>query len=172
MEVWDLYDKDRIKTDKQMYRGDPVPEGFYRIVVHIAIFDSQGRMLIQQRQPFKKGFGGLWDISVGGSAIAGDTSSAAAEREVCEELGLNIDLSNERPTFTVNFNGGFDDVYLLNLDVDISKVTLQESEVCAVKWATREEILEMIDNGEFIPYHKAAIELMFLMKDKRSMHNI
>ena len=145
MEVWDLYDKDRIKTDKQMYRGNPVPAGFYRIVVHLAIFNSDGKMLIQQRQPFKQGFGGLWDISVGGSAIAGDTSSGAAARELSEELGLNVDFTDIRPAFTVNFNGGFDDIYLLDLDVDISKVTLQESEVCAVKWATREEIIEMID---------------------------
>ena len=37
-------------------------------------------------------------------------------------------------------------------------------------WATKEEILEMIDNGEFIDYHKSKIELMFFMRDHGGTH--
>ena len=170
MEVWDLYDKDRIKTGKTMYRGDAVPDGFYRMVVHIAIFNSDGRMLIQQRQPFKSGWSGMWDITVGGSAVAGENGSEAAHRELFEEIGIDIDFSDKRPNFTLHFNGGFDDVYLVKHDVDISRVKLQQSEVASVKFATKEEIYSMIDNGEFIPYHKSMIDMMFFLKDVRSAH--
>ena len=90
MELFDLYTADREKTGRTMVRGEPTPAGFYRLVVHICIFDAQGRMLIQQRQPFKKGWSNLWDVSVGGAAQAGDSSRAAAERETREELGLSI----------------------------------------------------------------------------------
>ena len=86
MELFDLYTAEREKTGRTMVRGEPVPEGFYRLVVHVCVFDPQGRMLIQQRQPFKKGWSNLWDISVGGSAVAGDTSRTAAERETREDL--------------------------------------------------------------------------------------
>ena len=58
MELFDLYTADRVKTGKTMVRGEPVPEGCYRIVVHICIFNEQGQMLIQQRQPFKRGWPG------------------------------------------------------------------------------------------------------------------
>ena len=103
MELFDLYTADRVKTDRTMVRGEQTPEGFYRMVVHVCIFDSEGRMLIQQRQPFKHGWSNLWDISVGGSAVSGDSSRSAAERETFEELGLVIDLKNERPTLTIHF---------------------------------------------------------------------
>ena len=81
MELFDLYTAEREKTELTMVRGTPVPEGFYRLVVHVCFFNSQGQMLIQQRQPFKKGWSNLWDISVGGCAVSGDSSRTAAERE-------------------------------------------------------------------------------------------
>ena len=55
MELWDLYDADGEKTGETMRRGDPIPHKRYHLVVHIAIFSPDGRMLIQQRQPFKEG---------------------------------------------------------------------------------------------------------------------
>lgn len=55
----------------------------------------------------------MWDISVGGSAVSGDSSQSAAEREVLEELGLKVDLQGVRPHFAINFDHGFDDVYLI-----------------------------------------------------------
>ena len=118
MELFDLYTAEREKTGKTMARGEPVPEGFYRLVVHVCIFDPQGRMLIQQRQPFKRGWSNLWDLSVGGAAVSGDTSRTAAERETREELGLDVDLSRERPSLTVHWEHGFDDYYTVTRQVD------------------------------------------------------
>ena len=89
MELWDVYDKDRIKTGKTMVRGAEFAPDSYHMVVHVCMFNSRGEMLIQQRQPFKEGFPNLWDITVGGSATAGDSSQDAIEREVFEEIGLH-----------------------------------------------------------------------------------
>jgi len=101
MELWDIYDADRNKTGRTMERG-PVPEGDYHLVVHVCIFNSKGEMLIQQRQSYKEGWPNLWDISVGGSAVKGDSSQSAAEREVKEELGLNIAVATNCPATTAN----------------------------------------------------------------------
>ena len=170
MELFDLYTAEREKTGKTMVRGEPTPEGYYRLVVHVCIFDGEGRMLIQQRQPFKKGWSNLWDVSVGGCAVAGDSSRAAAERETREELGLSVDLSNERPSVTIHWENGFDDYYLLTLPVDLNRLNLQDEEVQAVRWADREEVLRMIDDGRFIPYEKSLIELLFFRRNHRSAH--
>ena len=51
MELWDLYDENRVNLGKTMVRGEKQHDGVYRIVVHACIFNSQGQMLIQQRQP-------------------------------------------------------------------------------------------------------------------------
>lgn len=170
MELFDLYTADRVKTGRTMVRGGQTPEGFYRLVVHVCIFNLEGKMLIQQRQPFKKGWPNLWDVTVGGSAISGDSSGSAAERETLEELGLSIDLTDIRPTMTIYWEHGFDDYYALTQDVDLDALHLQYEEVQAVRWASLEEILQMIDDGRFIPYEKSQIELLFFRRNHRSSH--
>lgn len=165
MELWDLYTKDRIKTGRTMVRGDIQPDDTYRIVVHICVFNSRGEMLIQQRQPFKSGWSNMWDISVGGSAVAGETSATAAERELREELGIEICFKNILPILTLNVDGGFDDVYLVEKDVALDRLTLQYEEVQTAKWASMDEIFALLDAGAFIPYHKAFIELLFFMRN-------
>ena len=161
MELWDLYKIDRTKNGKTMIRGNKIEEGNYRLVVHACIFNSDGKMLIQQRQPFKSGWSNMWDITVGGSAQKGDTSQDTVERELFEEIGLTINLQNVRPNLTMNFDTGFDDVYLIEKDIDISNLKLQYEEVQQVKWADLNEILLMIDEGIFIPYYKSLIQLFF-----------
>lgn len=164
MEYWDIYDRDRCKTGRTMIRGDKFQEGDYHLVVHVCIFNSKNEMLIQQRQPFKDGFPDKWDITVGGSAVAGDTSQSAAEREAFEELGLVIDLQSVRPHLTLNFQQGFDDFYLIEQEVEVTKLRLQPEEVKAAKWASKEEIFQMIEDGRFVPYHMQLIDLFFDMR--------
>jgi len=137
MEYWDLYDRNRIKTGRTHRRGDPMPAGYYRMVIHVCIFNARGQMLIQQRQPFKAGWPDKWDVTVGGSAVAGEDSRQAAERETLEEIGLALDLSDARPKLTINFEDGFDDIYLIEREVNLSTLRLQEEEVQAVRWAYR-----------------------------------
>lgn len=170
MELFDLYDSQRRPLGQTMVRGTATPAGCYRLVVHISIFNSTGQMLIQQRQPFKEGWPNLWDISVGGSVTAGETSQTGAQRELLEELGLSADLQNAVPALSVTFNGGFDDHYILHRDLDVSSLCLQYEEVQAAKWASMDEILAMIDNGSFIPYHKSLIELLFFLRDHKGTH--
>ena len=123
-------------------------------------------MLIQQRQSYKEGWPGLWDISVGGSAVKGENSQTAAEREVLEELGINLDLQSIRPKLTIQFERGFDDVYLVEKEVDLKDLKLQEEEVQDAKWVTKEEILQRIESEEFIPYYKNLIRLFFDMRNQ------
>ena len=165
MEVLDLYTKDRIKTGKTMIRGGKQPKDTYRLVVHVCIFNKDGQMLIQQRQPFKSGWPNMWDFSAGGSVISGEDSSKAAVREVKEELGVDISLENKRPALTISFSHGYDDIYLCEKEIDIDSLQLQYEEVQAARWANIGEILEMIDEEIFIPYHKSLVELLFSLRN-------
>ncbi len=167
MEKWDIYDIDRNKKNKTIARGKEFTNGDFHLVVHICIINDEGEMLIQQRQPFKHGFSNLWDLTIGGSALAGENSQEAASRELFEEIGYSYDFSNTRPFFTVNFSVGFDDYYIIRENVDIEKLVLQEEEVQKVMWASEEEIIKMIDNKEFIPYYKNLIRYIFDAKDFR-----
>ncbi|MCQ2456702.1 MAG: NUDIX domain-containing protein [Clostridia bacterium] len=161
MEILDLYNARREKTGKTAVRGEKIEEGSYHFVIHVCIFASDGRMLIQQRQKDKHGWPNMWDISVGGSAVSGEDPQDAASRELFEELGIKYDFTGIRPHLTVNFDVGFDDYFIIEKDVDLNETVLQPEEVQAVKWATRDEIRQMMADGIFIPYHPSLIELLF-----------
>lgn len=161
MEIWDVYDENRIKTGRTMVRGEPFKEDDYHIVANVCVFNSDGKMLIQQRQPFKEGWSNMWDITAGGSAVAGDSSRDAAEREIMEEIGLEIDLKGVHPKITITIDNCFNDFYVITQDVDISSLKLQYEEVQAVKWADAEEIKSLIAENKFIPYHTGFIDLLF-----------
>ena len=168
----DLYTVDRIPTGETAFRGEPLPEDRYRMVVHVCVFNSRGDMLIQKRRDDIVRWPGYWDVSMGGGASAGDTSRGAAQRELFEELGLSVDFAKLRPVLTINFHDGFDDFYVLQKDVDPADLFLQEEEVAAVRWATQAEIEAMIDDGSFIPYQKGLLDYLFFAREGRSTWNL
>lgn len=112
----------------------------------------------------------MWDVTVGGSAMIGENSRQAATREVAEELGLKIDLENIPPVITKYFSEGFDDIYILEKEIDISKLRLQYEEVQAVKWASIDEILDMVGSKKFIPYDESFIHFLFHLHRTNSLY--
>lgn len=170
MEEWDIYDQDRLRTGESIRRGQRLAPGEYHLVVHVCIFHPNGKLLIQHRHPRKRGWPDKWDLSVGGSAQAGENSRATAKRETQEELGLSYDFSKERPFFTIHFSRGFDDFYLIEVEVELADLKLQKSEVQGVRWVNREELMELWKQGDFIPYHRSLLDMIFEIRHQRGAH--
>jgi L-amino acid N-acyltransferase YncA/8-oxo-dGTP pyrophosphatase MutT (NUDIX family) len=166
-EKWDIYDVNRQPAGRTMLRGSMNIPGDYHIVVHVCIFDRNGCMLIQQRAHDKTGWPDKWDFTIGGHVVSGETSRQGAERELREELGISLALT-EAPYFTITFSDGFDDYYLIEKDIDT--ITLQKEEVQKVKYASKEEIKKMISDGSFIDYHDGLVDLLYAMKACRGAH--
>ena len=57
-------------------------------VVHLHLFDSQGRLYLQHRPLWKTIQPGKWDTAVGGHVDYGEDVPTALKREVVEELGI------------------------------------------------------------------------------------
>ncbi len=160
-ELWDCYDIDRNLTGRVMKRSEPIADGDYHLVVHACVFNSEGRMLIQKRADTKIGWPGMWDVTMGGSAVAGETSRMAAKRELAEEVGLDLDFSGVKPGLSINYSRNFDDFFILRHDCRAESLKLQEEEVSEARWASKEEIHRMIDDGTFIPYFHSIIDAVF-----------
>lgn len=169
-EYWDIYTKDRQLTGQRMIRGQAFPEGARHLVVHVCLFNDQGQMLIQQRHKDKDSWPEFWDVTVGGSALAGENAQQAAMREVKEEIGLSIDLTETSPAFTTNFDYGFDDTFLVVGDFNIEDIYFPDNEVQAVKWASYSDICQMIEDGIFIPYFDSKIRMCFEMRGQLGSH--
>lgn len=149
-EIWDVYDENRNLTDRTHRRGDPLPKGDYHIIVHVWLKNIDGRFMITKRAP-NKGYPNMWECT-GGSAVSGDDSIAAAIREVKEETGLDVQPEFGKCLFNFKREDNFCDVWVFTQHLDISKVVLQENETTDVKYATKDEILTMTKNGEFVKF--------------------
>lgn len=161
MEKFDLYDCKRNKIEKTISRGEKCPHGTFRLVVHLCIFNEKDEMLIQQRSSNKSSNPNKWDISLGGCVQSGEDSQSAVQRETNEELGLNLDFSQDCPALTISFDTGFDDIFIKKADIKLSDVTFKDNEVQNVKWASKQEILTFLKSGKFIKYKPSFIELLF-----------
>lgn len=150
-ESWDLYDAKRKKTGISLLRGEPIPKGYYHLVVSVWIVNEQGQYLISQRHP-DKSYPLLWECT-GGSVLAGENSLDSAIREVKEELGIALNPADGQIIYqTCRENTqDFYDVWLFRADIDISKVILQETEVVGVRLVNRDSLLDMYQKGELHP---------------------
>lgn len=162
-EYWDALDGSRrLVHGTVLKRGQTIPRGLYHTVIHILIFNSTGQFLSQQRTP-NKTFPQMWDVTVGGSALTGETSQQAAGRELKEELGISRDFSHMVPVFTVKGSNYFDDYYYLFEDTDLSTLVFQPDEVQNTCWMSFTRCRELIEKGQFIPYRSIdAMELLYL----------
>ncbi len=167
-EYWDIYDRDRNKTGRLHRRGEPMGPGEYHLIVHICIFNEKNELLIQRRVGTKRMWPDFWEVSASGCAKAGEDSRMAAAREVSEELGVPMDLSEEIPKFSFSFSRGFDDWWMVDREIPIGTVHRQEEEVSAVRYADREEVCRLAREGRFIPYH--FIEQLFDMRDSHGAY--
>ncbi len=179
MERWDLYDENYQVTGRTIARGEPLPPGTYHLVVHVVLRNAKRQILIQQRQKTKAMYPGKWDLTLAGNAQAGENSQTAAAREIGEELGVKLDLTGIRPDVTVHFHSGFDDIYLIREGSKGAEQALQgrpfpkapedfrlqEEEVQAVRWADEEEVLAMLEKGDFLPYYPGFLSYLFALEE-------
>lgn len=82
----DLYDKYGNLTSKVYFKGDSIPNGYFPMVVMIAIQNDNEEFLMQKRVPRKGGDCGV----TGGHPKSGETPMQGIVAEVKEELGIDI----------------------------------------------------------------------------------
>ncbi|MEK7194082.1 MAG: NUDIX domain-containing protein [Patescibacteria group bacterium] len=158
IEYFDVLDEKGEKTGESVLSSDAHAQGLTHKAVHIWIINSKGELLLQKRASDKQAYPNLWDISVGGHVSAGETSLEGARREMKEELGLDLGDENFKYLFSIEqhiilnngtyVNNEFDDVYLVILDLDLSKLPIPSEEVSGVKWVHPDEIKLMLKNKD------------------------
>jgi isopentenyldiphosphate isomerase len=153
MEIWDLYDQNRKKLNQTMVRGDVIPEGCFHLVVESIIINRSKQVLIQKRHPEKKGYPGYWEFSCGGSATTGDSSLEAMKREIKEEIGIDLNEANVQDVLFNTFNQSHYDFYFITQDIDQADIIMQPEEVVDCKWVTFEEVMQLLKEEKFVPYH-------------------
>ena len=143
IEIWDAYDKQFCKIENvQLVRGEAIPEGMYHLVCDIIVKYTDGTYLLMKRD-YKKHFGGMWELTAGGSALMNETPIECATRELSEETGIESGNLKEIGRIVHDGHRSLYVEYLCITDCDKNSVTLQEGETIDYKWVDRNELLEM-----------------------------
>ena len=89
-ELVDILDGDGKFTGRTALKSEAHLKGLFHPTIHVWLYTSDGKVLIQQRGKYKATYPLLWDVSVAGHVGAGETAELSALREVKEEIGLAI----------------------------------------------------------------------------------
>ena len=133
-------------------------------VVHLHVFDKQGRLYLQKRPEWKDIQPGKWDTAVGGHVDFGEDIVTALHREAREELGID----DFEPTFLKRYV--FESEREKELVNAFSAVICREpspsDELDGGRFWPREEILAGIGKGIFTPNFEQEYMMLFgEMKD-------
>ena len=143
MELWDAYNSSFIKIENvTLVRGEPVPKDMFHLVCDILVKHTDGTFLLMKRDP-QKHFGGMWEATAGGSALAGENPLQCAIRELKEETGiisadlveLGREVSDKTSSIYIEF--------LCITDWNKDNISLQQGETVDYKWVSKEELLSM-----------------------------
>lgn len=163
MEIIDLYNNAR-QIVRTAEKHEPIPDGLNKVAVHIWVVNSKGEFLLQQRLATAKKLPNMWG-QIGGGVQTGETSWDACVRECSEEMGLTPTLKNSILVGTWKRPNDFVDVWLVYSDVNVNDLKLQPSEVQNAKWASRQDIEQMQQNGTFIPSILPGLKMVYAYLD-------
>ncbi len=150
MELFDEIREDGSRTGVVKERGVVHEDGSLHATVHTWIVRQNDRsgydLLLQKRSSCKDSNPGCWDISSAGHIEAGYRPLESALRELKEELGIDAapgdlrEIGTRRCGFESEFYGRpFRDnelstIYIYKKPVEISELTLQDTEVSETIW--------------------------------------
>ncbi len=133
--------------------------GLLHPVVHLHVFDSEGRLYLQRRPLWKDIQPGKWDTAVGGHIDYGEDTLCALRREAREELGLE------------DFEARFLRRYIFESERErelvnayrttISSTPTPSDELYGGRFWSRTEIINSIGNGVFTPNFESEYMMLF-----------
>jgi 8-oxo-dGTP pyrophosphatase MutT (NUDIX family) len=150
MEYQDVYDAFGQKIGKKILRGDNLSDGEYIYGVHVYIENADGTWLIQQRAFSLRTNPGQWEFT-SGMLLSGENSISAAKRETHEEIGIILNEDQLQFVGTFRRKKNFVDIWFAKVDIPVEEYILDKSEVAAVKYIAKDELIDLINN---LPYRE------------------
>ena len=117
----------------------------------IAVFGTDGRLLVHRRADGKDIWPGRWDLAAGGVVAAGEYYLESAVRELAEELGVHVaaheltELGGGR--YTDAATDGLLRCYQCTHD---GPFTFTDGEVSEVRWVSQAELHQLLATEPFV----------------------
>ena len=128
-------------------------------VVHLHLFDKEGRLYLQKRPDWKDIQPGKWDTSVGGHVDLGENIYQALEREVREELQIKVESPELLRQYVFESDKERELINVFKMETDI--IPHPSDELAGGRYWTKEEISEALGKGIFTPNFESEYALLF-----------
>jgi isopentenyl-diphosphate delta-isomerase len=148
--------------------------GVWHSCIHVWLYTDDGEVLIQKRVADKDTFPDKWDVSVAGHIGAGESALDAAQRELSEELGVEIALkqlqeigsyASDIQHSEILIDREFHYIYIAKLHKKVDEIVLQSEEVSEVKLISisdfKQELSAKNKLDKFVPYSSAYYKMVF-----------
>lgn len=131
-------------------------------VVHIHIFDSDGRLFLQKRPEWKDIQPGRWDTAVGGHVDYGEEIEDAAIREAREEVGLDV-KGRLRPLGSYVFESDRERelINAFRLDLADGEQPVPSAELDGGRFWAFSEIADLLGRSLFTPNFESEYQKLF-----------
>jgi isopentenyldiphosphate isomerase len=111
---------------------------------------TDGRVLLAQRALTMKNGPGKWGPAVAGTVEEDETYESNIVKESMEEIGYPLNEVKELVKIRVNKDGNnyFAQAFISVTDWPIEKFTISPEEVAQIKWFTKDELREFLEDKE------------------------
>jgi isopentenyldiphosphate isomerase len=157
MEILDVIDEED-NVIGQMAHADINTKLLPHRIVHVLIFNKEGKMLLQKRSATKSFCPHHFSTAVGGHVQSKESYEEAAYREFEEELGVRVPINFMFKTKYLDPRNFFMSLGIFSAVYD-GDFEINKDEVESVEYFSRDELDSMIANGEL--FHP---ELKFLLE--------
>ncbi len=142
-EILDIVDKDDNKIGRAT-RSHVHSSKLWHRGIHIILFDSQGRILIQKRSPTKDKFPGRFDMSLSEHVSSGEYYDEVARRGLFEELGVKLNEIKRLIKFRLDYGDTDNMMGILYTAKYEREFFIDEREIEKLEFETPETLKKLI----------------------------
>lgn len=154
MEIWDGYFRDGTCANRDVIRGEALPDGVYHLVCEVLVQHTDGDYLLMRRDLCKSKYGGYYEATAGGSALKGEDKMACIKRELFEETGIASEGFVELGHFIEDDTRCICYTFLCVTDCDKTSIKLQKGETISYKWLSEIDFIAFVNSEEMIEIQK------------------
>ena len=122
----------------------------------IVVLNDNGEILVQTRALTKEYCPGFLEGVVGGVVGDGEDANLCAEREIGEEIGIDVNNIKEKLSYKLKHFVQEDICkvwsycYLLKLnEEEVKSINFKDKEISSIEWIPKDELLKMLDDPKY-----------------------